>query len=66
MKYLFLVAAFTFLLTSCGEGEKAPEAASPELIEEIKTVEAENEVLETTIEELESSTEELDALLNDL
>lgn len=67
MKYLLLIAVFSFLLASCGGEENTQEAeASPELIEEIKTVEAENEVIETTVEDLEESTEELDQLLEEL
>lgn len=67
MKYLILIMAFSWLGISCG-GEAPPqeEEVSPELIEEIKTVEAENEAIETTVEDLEESTEELDQLLEEL
>lgn len=67
MKYLLILLAFSLLVISCGGENTEQEAeASPELIQEIQTVEAENEAIETTVEDLEESTEELDQLLEEL
>ena len=66
MKYLLLIIVLGFLLASCGGDANTEGEATPEMIEEIKEVEAENEDLEETIDELENSTEELDELIEDL